>query len=164
MPLYDSMSGKHIPPEKTESYEIVEALRRSLPKRTFNRVTATVRDAVLTQKPSQKSALVWVNTASLFGHGSMQPAKHIDHLWDKLTQIVGPELNRLAVGSLLRWQISLIEEDTWLVYTVRTGEKDPSTGKEITRSEYWINNAYKTVSKTSLNKLADSWGARIHEK
>lgn len=167
MPLYDVTNTKPrlVTPEDAESYEGIKALKRRLPKQTFDKIVRTVDNAILGCKPSQSSKLVWTRSSALFGHSSVQPKQHIDHLWDNVVAVVGPDKECLkAVGGLLRWRISMIENDTWLVYRQETGEIDPIDKKKITVSEYWINNRFVMPAKpkVELNGLLEAWGAKLH--
>lgn len=167
MPLYDVTTGHSVvPPRKAEQYVALVKLRQELPESTFNRLVRTVDEAIASCKPSANSKLVWTRSAALFGHGSTQPLKHVEHLWANVEKVVGPgKLTLKAVGGLLRWRISL-RSDTWLGYRRDSDQLDPSTGKLITISEYWINNDYippghAKPTASQINDLASVWGARV---
>jgi hypothetical protein len=143
MPLYDVTHIESlVKPTSAYEYEPVQALEKKLPANTFDRIVKTVDEAIEHVRPTQKSKLVWTRMAALFGNNSLEPKKHIDHMWDKIIQITGEDLARLAIGGLLRWRISLRDE-TWLVYRRDSGDRDPLTNKLITISEYWIDNNYR---------------------
>lgn len=161
MSLYQVPGDSLVSPKRTESYEYIQALQRKLPQQTFDKIVRTIDNAIHNAKPSKSSGLVWVTSASLFGYSSMQPNQHVNHLWHSVVSIVGPDKGCLkAVGGLLRWRIASSEGNTWLVTTDTIGI-DPDDGKKITRSEYWIDNSYGRVDQSSVNKLAEAWGARL---
>lgn len=144
MPLYDITHPKDrlITPEHIEEIDLFKAMRSRMPKNTWERVVKTVEEAVDSVQPNQTSRLVWTRASALFGHSSEQPKKWIDHLWDKIIAVVGDgKMCLLSVGCLLRWTIAKRPE-TWLCYKRETDEYDEETEKQITISEYWINNDY----------------------
>lgn len=167
MPLYDVTNREvEVSSDDASSYEVIEALRRHLPKSTFDRLVKTVDEMIDQLRPSEKSKFVWTRMAAILGRGSLGPKKHIDHLWDKVISVVGEDrLSLMAVGGLLRWRISLRQE-MWLVYRRDSDEQDKETGKLITVSEYWINPKYVPEKKPkqtivqSIENLRDAWGAR----
>lgn len=156
MPLYD-VTGRQdqlVDPSACEDYIAIQALQRKLPAVTYKRVIKTIAEAVDSVRPSSISRLVWTRAAALFGHGSLQPKAHIDHLWNAVISAVGDDKECLqAVGALLRMEIAKRPE-TWLVYRRETGEVDPVTGKDITISEYWINEDYVFRPKSRPKKEA----------
>jgi len=120
----------------------IQALQRNLHQKRFARMIKTIDDAVVsiikTGGQLTTSDLTWTKAGALFGHNSLHPKRHVDHLWASIAQVTGYTKEALkALGSLLRWRISLREEN-WLLFRRDTGNIDPDTGKEITISEYWI--------------------------
>lgn len=170
MPLFDVTNPRPVlvKPNQAYSFEFIQAMVRKLNQKTFDRMVQTVDEAVDSQKPSARSRLVWTRSAALFGRGSLQPRKHVDHLWENAEQATGPgEFCLQAVGGLLRWRISRRDE-TWLVFRRETGEINPITGKKITVSEYWIDNNFqhpvlarrRPASSMDISRLASAWGVR----
>lgn len=144
MPLYNVTfgDGRIITPTKIERSDTLKALRRELPKNTFERLVKTVDEAVSSVKPSKSSRLVWTKAGALFGHHSEQPKCWVDHLWEKVIAVVGDgRLCLITVGTLLLWRVSLRDE-MWLVYNRDSGITDDVTGKMIRISEYWVNENY----------------------
>lgn len=171
MPLYDVTNKNHslVRPADAEGYEVLEAVKRKCAKSTFDRMVKTVDDAI-EDAVQAGGKLIWTKSAALFGHGSTQPKKHVDHLWEHIIKSVGEDKHALmAVGGMLRWRISERKEN-WLVYRREdpTGKIDPDTGHVITISEYWINPTYQYKAATVLRRpglsdLASKWGARLNE-
>lgn len=169
MPLFDvtNTRASKVKPEDAEEYEVLAKLKRDLDPKTFSRILKTVDEAIDSLNPSRSSSLVWTRSAALFGHGSQRPHKQIEHLWKNIESVVGPDKLALkAVGGFLRWRISL-RDQTWLVYRSDSDKRDPDTGKLITISEYWIDDTFAPpppkarAPKTSLQDLANAWGARM---
>lgn len=173
MPLYDvTKRPVKVSTKDAENFEVLVKLKKKLPEATFNKLVRTVDQAIDSVKPSESSKLVWTRSSALFGHGSSQPHKSIEHLWEKVESIFGQDkYSLIAVGGLLRWRIS-IRKENWLVYRRDSDTLDPITGKLITISEYWINESFTLtpkenpqpkviVRKANVNDLASKWGARL---
>lgn len=170
MPLYDVTHKKAVwvDPDEAEEFKHIQALVRKLPKVTFDRIVKSVDEAIASVKPSETSKLVWTCMAALFGRQNMQPSKRIDHIWENVIKAVGADKEcQIAIGSLLWWRVSLREE-IYLVFRRELGSIDPLTGKEITRSEYWIKEDYvfegstrRPAKTVDVSRLAKSWGARF---
>jgi hypothetical protein len=145
-----------VKPSDAESYDVIQAVKRKIPSQSWDRIVETVDEAI--ESSIQDSGkLTWTKTGVLFGHGSLQPKRHVDHLWDNVIKAVGDDKNCLmAVGGLLRWRIS-VRKETWLVYRRETGDVDPISGKNITVSEYWINQSYVPPVQASVADLAKAW-------
>jgi hypothetical protein len=164
--LYDVTNrDTWVDPEEAEAFDTIVALKRDLPANTFDRLVKTVDEMIESVDPTDTSKLVWTKAGALFGHGSEGPKKWIEHLWEKVIDVVGPDrLCLIAVGSLLRWRISLRSE-TWLVYRRESGSKDPMTGKPVLISEYWINEDYvfkgkKKKKGLDVSGLEEKFGRR----
>jgi hypothetical protein len=168
MPLYDvTWKPKLVDPRTIEECEIIAKLRKRLHPRTFERCVKTVSEGVASVKPSAISKLVWTKSAALFGHGSVLPHSLVEHLWESVESVVGPDKPALiTVGTLLRWQIAQRVE-TWLVFRRDSDEIDLQTGDLITISEYWINEGFQLNGRSgrslsdSADRLAAAWGARL---
>lgn len=166
MPLYDVTftNPRLVNPIDAENYDVIQAVKRKRQANTWSRMVQTVDEAIDWAEQTGAHRLIWTRSAALFGHGSLQPKARVDHLWDNVIAAVGGDVTCLkAVGGLLRWRISL-RTDTWLVYRKDTDEKDPTTGKLITVSEYWINNNFsppqkKKSSGLDLSGLSQAWVA-----
>ena len=166
MPLYDITNKPSlVSPADAEGYEVIQAVKARTATNTWERIVKTVDEAIGGVEPSEKSKLIWTRSAALFGHNSLQPKKHVDHIWDNVIAAVGDDKNCLkAVGGLLRWRISLRPE-TWLAFRQDTDEIDPETGKKITASTYWINESFEPPARKTkslpIDKLAEKWGATV---
>lgn len=138
--------GKLVDSSKLESDEIIQAFKRKLHAKTVARCIKTIDDQLNSLTPSEQSKLIWTRASALVGHSSMGPKKHIDHLWDSLISIVGDErLLLITMGTLLRWRVSLREEN-WLVYRRDSNLVDEVSGRTIKISEYWINENHKPLN------------------
>jgi hypothetical protein len=163
MPLYDITNKPTlVKPEDAESYEVIKVVLKNTYAQSWDRIIKTVDDAISGVKPSESSQLVWTRSAALFGHNSLQPKKHIDHIWDHVIAAVGDDKNCLkAVGGLLRWRISLRPE-MWLTVRQETGGLDPDTGKQITASSYWVNEDFVPPSRPAMKskevQFPEFWG------
>jgi len=126
----------------------MEALQRKLHPTTYRRLVKTAEDAVENLVQSSFGKLTWTKAGALFGHSSLEPKKHVDHLWEAVISAVGDDKNCLkTVGTLLLWTISKRKEKHWLLYREDTGEVDDVTGKPITVCTYWIDPKYKPETK-----------------
>jgi len=166
MPLYDVTYKKNklIDPGESGSFEVIDAIRRKRSMNTFNRIKKTIDEAVDSVEPSKKSRLVWTKAGALFGPGSLQPHKNVEHLWENIIKSVGNDrMCLIALGSLLRWRISKRPEK-WLVYRRESDVVDAATGKTIKISEYWIDEDFvfrhpkAPATKMDFNKLKSAWG------
>lgn len=168
-----------VKPQDAESYELLVKAKKELGTLRFGKDCRTI-DAELERLITVGAAtnkLVFTKTGFITGHQSVAPHKDVQHIWDS-AEMVFPcrmTLNRIdeaaaeaqlkMVGGLVRWRISLLD-DTWLVYRRPSGKYNKFTGKEITISEYWINNnfIYTPPAKKrgfGVNDLRDKWnGAR----
>jgi hypothetical protein len=139
MPLHDVTHGNEylVAPGTMDANPFIEALRRKLPPASFQRLLKTVDEAIENSIQGH-GQLTWTKAGALFGHHSMEPKHRVDHLWEKVIAIVGEGKECLkTVGALLRWRMSIREED-WLVYRRETEGEDEDTGEVIRISEYWI--------------------------
>ena len=129
MPLYDvTNKPTTVKPKDAESFEVLLKLKKKLPQVTFDKLVRTVDQAIDSVKPSETSRLVWTRSSALFGHGSSQPHKSIEHLWGSVETIFGQDkYSLIAVGGLLRWRIS-IRKENWLVYRRDSDTLDPDHG------------------------------------
>ena len=141
MPLYDvtyTKDGVYLNPADMEGSDYVYALKRDLNPKTFERITKTIDEGLEALASAGVNKLVWTKTGALLGYSSMQPKKHVDHVWENVIKVMGDGKACLkSAGSLVRWRISLREE-TWLLYRQETDSIDPDTGRIIYVSEYWI--------------------------
>jgi hypothetical protein len=145
MPLYDvtKKPDKLIKPDDGESYEYIQKAKKSLNPKSFKKMTQTIDVALEHLRPSKESGLVWTKCGALFGYNSNEPLRDINHLWQNAEKVINDgEMVLKLVGGLLRWRISLIESDIWLMYRQDTDKINPKSGKEIKVSTYWIDNNY----------------------
>lgn len=145
MPLYDvTFEDMWVDPLKAESSEHIQAVERfykSSP-RTFPKIIQILDDAVSSLRPSASSKLVWTKTGALLGNSSPRPHRDVEYVWDKVVGAVGDDKECLiAMGSLLRWRISLRPE-IWLVFRQESDNVNKDTGKRIRISNYWIDSNY----------------------
>jgi hypothetical protein len=167
MAAYDvGLSRDHyVDPERAYESDYVQALKRVLNKKTFDRMIKTIDEALDDLKPSATSKLIFTKMAALFGPGSVVPARYVNHLWDNVVSVVGDGKEcLLAIGSMLRWRVS-VRKEKWLVYKQVTEDLDPDTGKKISVSHYWIDedfipNIVKQKPKTNeldIKGLEKAW-------
>lgn len=145
MPLFDVTNSKvsRVNPKDAANYDVIQAVKRKVRVITWEKIIRTVDGGIDWSIDSGEGRLVWSKSASLFGNTSPLPKRDVDHLWEWVIDSVGSDKECLqAVGGLLRWRTSLRDE-TWLVFRKDSGEIDPVTGKNITISEYWINEDFK---------------------
>lgn len=161
MPLYDvTFKDTFIDPTKAETSEHIQAVKRyytedKRSEKTFDKIIRILDEAIDSVKPSASSKLVWTKTGALFGHNSPRPLKDVEYVWEKVIGSVGDDKNCLiAMGALFRWRISLRPE-TWLAYRQDSEDVDPTTGRKILISTYWIdeNYVFKGVVKKSKKEL-----------
>ena len=143
MPLYDvSYADYEVVPTDLEGTELFVSLRDRMHPVTWDRVVKTVEEAVA-NAAKDRSKLVWTKAGALFGYGSPEPAKYVNHMWDNIIAIMGDgKLCLMSVGTLLRWVIAKRDE-TWLAFSSETEDLDEDTGKQIRISQYWIDDKYK---------------------
>jgi hypothetical protein len=158
----------YVDPEKAHDSEFIQALERVLKPNVFARIVKTIDEALDNLKPSAKSKLVFTRMAALFGHNNIQPKRWEAHLWDNVVHVVGDGKEcLLAIGSMLRWRVS-VRPETWLVYKQVTEDEDPETGKKISVSHYWIDEEFipNIVKKKErsleldIKGLEKAWGTR----
>jgi hypothetical protein len=156
VPLYDITKGvAPVKPQDAESYELLVKARTELGEIRFKkdcRIIDADLDRII-KEGAAKNKLVFTKAGFIVGHSSLAPHKDVQHVWDS-AEIAFPcqlTLNRIDelalehqkkfIGGLVRWRISLLK-DIWLVYRQPSGEFNRFTGKEITISQYWINNDF----------------------
>lgn len=141
MPLTD-ITNVHrvhvITPKSVEKFDLIKAFKRRAPATTFARVIKTVDEALDALVEQGSAKFVWTKMGALLGHGSNRPKCNVDHLWEKVIEAVGDGKECLMlVGSLLRWRIS-IRDENWVLVVQQTDEYDYEGDKWITVSTYWI--------------------------
>jgi hypothetical protein len=128
--------------------------------RTLARVLKTAEEAVDSVVQSG-GKLKWTKAGALFGRQSLQPKKHVDHLWQTVTDIHGESKETLiTVGCLLKLTIARRPE-TWLSWVETTEDIDPDTGKKIKVTSYWVDDTFifqQPSLKGSLDALRNKWG------
>ena len=142
MPLTDVSHGERdVDPDKVEQMDLIRAVQNHLPKRTYDKIIRTFDNAVNSTADNHQN-LVWTTAGCLFGYGSKQPHADINHAWEKIIGIVGPDkFCKMTVGAILQWRIAIRARNTnenWYCYKIESDELDPETDKPITRTEYWI--------------------------
>lgn len=160
MGLYDVSfnSPRLVTPSEIGDSVYIEALLRKLHPQTYRRVLKTAEEAVenLVKSSFGKGKLVWTKTGALFGHSSLEPKKHVDHLWEAVIAAVGDDKNCLkTVGTILLWTVSKRREQHWLMYREDTGEVDDDTGKPIKICTYWIDPNFVPVPPKKRYTAAD---------
>ncbi len=139
------ISQKKLDPAKLEERDILKKLKSNVHARTYQAILRKVDAELDKLKPSQNSNLTWTKMAALFGYNAGQSTKDNNYIWDNLVDVFGDEEDgkfvKMALGSLLQWRISL-RKDIWVLWTEQTGAMDHFSDKEITRSNYWIDNSY----------------------
>lgn len=155
-------------PQDAESYELLQKAKKQLGSIRFSK-DCRIIDAELdriVQLGQANNKLVFTKAGFIAGHSSSAPHKDVQHIWDS-AEISFPStltLNRIDevaaeaqlkfIGGLVRWRISLRDE-TWLVYRQPSGKYNRNTGKEITISEYWINDNFVfSPPKPTIDDLA----------
>lgn len=161
MPLYDVTNGVvYVKPQDAESYELLVRARTDLGAIRFSK-DCRIIDIEL-QKAidigQAKNKLVFTRAGFITGHSSTAPHKDVQHIWDSAEMVypcqmtlnrtnqVAAETQLKFIGGLVRWRISLLD-DIWLAYRRPSGKFNQHTGKEITISEYWINNDFIYIPK-----------------
>ena len=182
MPLYD-VTGRPdmlVEPQDAASYELLTYAKKEIGNLRFDK-DCRIIDAELKRIVSEgkaKNKLVFTKAGFITGHSSKAPHVDVQHVWDSAEMAFPTKMtlnrynenageNQLKfIGGLVRWRISLLD-DTWLVYRQPSGTFNKFTGKEITISEYWINDDYiyegpvKKKSGLDLSGLSEKWGARL---
>jgi len=144
MSLYDVTFKKDvlIKPDVASTSRHIQVVLKSYPAVTFKKILRILDEAIDSVKPSKSSRLVWTKTGALFGRNTERPLRDVDYVWEKVIGAVGNDKNCLiTMGSLFRWRISLRPE-TWLVYRQDSENIDPTTGRAILISTYWIDETY----------------------
>jgi len=144
MPLYDvtKKPDRLITPSDIECSSYLSVLRREIHSATYNRIVKTGEEAVEKLVKSNFGKLVWTKTGALFGHDSLEPKKHVDHLWRTVANVMGEDKHcLLTVGTLLMWTIARRNEP-WLLWREESNTVDVETGKPIRVSQYWIDQNY----------------------
>jgi len=171
MPLYDVTNPKHkkISPKSLEKSPEIQVLIRDLRKDKFERLKKTIDGLLNNLIPSESSRLIWTKAAALVGHSSEGSKKWIDHFWEKIISVVGPDrLCLITAGTFIKWRISLRKE-TWLLNRRESDKWDDIDKKYIRISEYWINENYvlpdnnnkkKPASMESIRQLQEKWGGQ----
>ena len=152
MPLFDvTFKDYYVNPKKAESSKHIQAVKNhyDYSPKTFPKILRIIDEAIESVKPSESSKLIWTKTGALFGRNSARPLRDVEYVWEKVIGAVGDDKNCLiAMGALFRWRISLRGEK-WLAYRQDSDTVDPSTGKHILISTYWIDENYSAkVPKT----------------
>lgn len=177
MPLYDVTYGtpKLVTPGQCQGNPILIKLTKTAHPATFTKMVNTIDVALGNLKPSAMSRLIWTKCGALVGHHSSEPTKDINHLWNSMDKIFlgGRDYSALkqsekedlgelclkAMGSLLRWRISMLQ-DKWLLYKQET-DRVNRHGKDIYVSEYWINNDFDPKPKAAtIDDLVKKWGKK----
>ena len=159
-------------PSKLETSDIIKKLRGSVHPRTFDAIVRKVDKELSKLKPSETSNLTWTKMAALFGYGAEQNTRDNVYIWETLSKVFGDDYDgkhiKIALGSILQWRLAL-REDNWVQWIDNTGAIDSFTDKEITVSNYWIDNDFDLtgvkdyrrtqVQATTLNldKLAEKF-------
>jgi hypothetical protein len=168
--LYDvTNKDVRVKPIDAESYELLIKAKTSLGTVRF-RKDCSIIDVELARVIAEgeaKNKLVFTKAGFITGHQAIGPKKDIQHIWDsaeiaypsKLTlnriDALAGEMQLKFIGGLVRWRISLLNDDTWLVYRQPSGKYNQFTGKEITISMYWIDNSYVPPAKTRGFTMSD---------
>jgi hypothetical protein len=167
MKLYDvTHKPRWVDPAKAENFEGLVKCREVLPKQTWEKMIRTV-DHAIDKALNTTGKVVWTRAAALFGRGSKQPHADVDHLWSSLEKAVGDGVPILkTLGALLRWRISVRDEEYWLAYTTETEKWDDVEQRYVAYTEYFISDKFvppdRPTGKIKLDGLAQSWGARIN--
>jgi len=132
-----------IKPEGLEDLELLSALKRKLPKVSFDKVVRIIDQAIEHLVGTDgRLTFSWGCAGSLLGYSSQEPHCDIEYLWDKVIETVGPDrFCKMAVGALLQWRVAKRAEELnedWHAYKREYEEEDEETGKKITRYEYWV--------------------------
>lgn len=170
--LYDvtNTSASLVSPEDAQAYELLQAARRRIDSRRFQK-DCDIIDAEIDRTVAlgqAKNKLVFTKAGFIVGHSSNAPHKDVQHVWDSADMIfpsamtlnrtdqLALENQKKFIGGLVRWRISLRPE-TWLVYRRLSGEVHPHTGKEITVSEYWINEKFTPMKEATALDLVEKF-------
>jgi hypothetical protein len=156
MPLYDITTRPMlVQPPDAANYDLLQRARKDLGEIRFKKDCRIIDEALdrIIREGQAKNKLVFTKAGFLVGHSTKTPHVDVQHVWDsaelaypcrlllnRIDEVAG-EMQLKFVGGLVRWRISMLP-DTWLVYRQPTDRFNTFTGKEITVSEYWINNDF----------------------
>ena len=169
MPLFDvtyDHDGVLITPKQCKNNPIIVKAKTLAHSKTFDKMVNTIDSALSKLKPSACSKLIWTKCGALLGHQSPESVKDINHLWEKTYEIYYNGQNKLSlsqqqdldetclrfVGSLLRWRVAYLTDNTWLLYRQDIDRKNRH-GKDIYVSEYWINNDFNAKPEVDFAAL-----------
>jgi hypothetical protein len=158
-----------VKPKDSGSYEVLTKALSVLGSIRFDK-DCRIIDSALDELVASGVALnkfVFTKAGFLVGHQAATPHRDVEHIWTS-AEMVFPthlltgraldhanELQLKFVGGLVRFRISLRDE-TWLVFRRESGMYNKYTGKEITISEYWINEAFVMPEKQKATSFAIS--------
>jgi hypothetical protein len=144
-----------VKPKDAASYDLLCKARKNIGEIRFQKDCRIIDAALekLVVEGQAKNKLIFTKAGFLVGHQSQAPHVEVQHVWDSAefafpsqmtlnrTDELAAECQLKFVGGLVRWRISMLD-DTWLVYRRESGKFNKFTGKEITVSEYWIDNNF----------------------
>lgn len=168
MPLYDPFRKKDlISPKETEKFEYVQAFIRNA-GRKFPKCERIIQEGIQ-HMVDEGGDVNYLRVATLFGEESPLPHADVRHLWEVIHEIFRGErdsdlrakFEKMTLGCLLRWQISLRPEQ-WLTYKKDGTKFDPISGDLITFAVYKIDPNYTPhhapKKRASISDLANKWG------
>jgi hypothetical protein len=156
MPLYDvTNKDMWVNPRDASNYDVLQKALRELGGISFNKDCEIVRSALddLVATGLANNKFIFTKAGFLVGHQSILPHVSVNHIWEDAEIVFSThllkgraldqagELQLKFVGGLVRMCIAERNE-TWLVYRRPSGMYNKYTGKEITISEYWVNDNY----------------------
>lgn len=161
MPLFDiTYNNFWVNPSVEEEKDLIKILKTNCsqrPKVTFKKICRVFDEAIASVRPTKSSNLIWTKTGALFGHSTTRPLADVEYVWDCVKHSVGNSKNCMfLMGNLMRWRISLLPE-IWLVYKMKLDERDPETGRNISVSNYWIDDGNFVFSKKLPSDFEDKF-------
>lgn len=165
-----------IRPQDAESFELIQSAKKQLGNVRFSKCCKIIDKELdrLTELGESKNKLVFTKAGFMVGRSPSAPEDDVTYIWDS-AEIAYPALisenhyDEIAietqlkfVGGFVRWRISLRDE-TWLVYRQPSGKYNKHTGREITVSEYWVNDDFvfspTPKRKNTIQDLARKFGS-----
>lgn len=132
---------RKVKPTLCKETDAIQTYLKKEHPRTVERVLKTIDEGI--ERAIQTCGrLVFTKTGIIMGEKSMGPKQHVDHAWDSVVSVMGPDRPCIfTMGALVKWRISLRPE-TWLMYKRDSGQYDHLTGEEYTVAEYWVNESF----------------------
>ena len=159
MPVYQvfgfhSGYDKYRDPMDVEQMDLIQKLESEMHEKSWKRVLKTIDEEIEDAVNKSSAGFTWTKTGALLGHSAPGSHSRINHVWEKLIDILGAtRFSLMGAGALVLWRISLRDE-TWLMYKQIFDTYDPETGEQITVAHYWTDDKFVPKTKPSKKILA----------